>query len=246
MVLRSPRRDDPLVVALSALGGEVQQCPVQTIVPLGADAVGIRPQVERIRNYDKAIFVSRNATELVLCHLDQYDLSLAPQGQCFAVGPGSAALLEERGIKVVVPAEGWNSEALLALPALTKVAGQSIVVFRGEGGRAMLGDALIRRGANVEYCELYRREPDVRFREDIIRFIGDKRGVVLLAHSGEIIDALFELLGAQYREVIMKTPVLVPGERLCRYARALGFKHIITAASALPGEIESAMINWRA
>ena len=53
--------------------------------------------------------------------------------------------------------DGFDSEALLALPEMRDLAGKRVVIFRGDGGRELLGDTLIARGAIVEYAECYRR-----------------------------------------------------------------------------------------
>ena len=52
-----------------------------------------------------------------------------------------------------------NSEGLLALMPLQNVAGKRIAIIRGDSGRDLLRDALIQRGAEVKYLEVYRKRP---------------------------------------------------------------------------------------
>jgi len=51
-----------------------------------------------------------------------------------------------------------DSDGLLALPQFVEVAGKSVVIFRGAGGRDVLRDALLARGARVvAQVDCYRR-----------------------------------------------------------------------------------------
>src|SRR5262245_18429150 len=75
-----------------------------------------------------------------------------------AIGAGSRRELVRHGVRgVLAPEEGADSEALLALPALARMAGKRVALFRGGAGRPLLGDALAARGAEVEYADCYRR-----------------------------------------------------------------------------------------
>lgn len=244
IVLRSARDQDPLAELVSARGGRTHQLPVQKITAMADDDTSIASKIERIESYQKAVFVSRNAALLALRWLDHGSLRLSSQLQCFAVGPTSAAVLENRQIPVEFPAEDWNSEGLLALPAMNDIAGQDIIIFRGRGGRPILGEEMIRRGARVEYCELYQRQQDNQFEQQIIELLTNVRPCALLAHSGGIIDALVATTGAQHRSVVKACPLIVPGLRLQKYAQELGFQQVIVATSALAKDIEQALLGW--
>ncbi|RLA47820.1 MAG: hypothetical protein DRR06_01505 [Gammaproteobacteria bacterium] len=245
IVLRSPRDDDPLAAAIVALGGQVHQLPVQRIVPLADDDTQIDAQIKRISTYDKAIFVSRNATALALRWLDRSCLSLPFKMQCFTVGPTSAQLLGQRHIQVVYPPRQSTSEGLLMLPALQEVYGQNIIVFRGVGGRPLLGDTLAERGAQVDYCELYQRQPDRQWKKKLLELLGaDEHPPVLVAHSGGILDALLTVVGTEQTKSVLTIPTVVPGQRLREYARKTGFQQVITAKSALAEDMERAVVDW--
>ena len=92
-----------------------------------------------LNNYNYLIFTSRNSVEMAIKAL--------MDGQSSAHGVSAA----------IVPTELFNSEALLAHKALQLVAGSRIAIIRGEGGRDLLRDTLIERGAEVDYIDVYRR-----------------------------------------------------------------------------------------
>jgi uroporphyrinogen-III synthase len=128
-----------------------------------------------------------------------------------------------------------NSEALLALPELQVLSDQRVIIFRGCGGREILGDTLMERGARVDYCELYRRvinpEQAMLARQQLAQ------SDCLVAHSGELLQALGEQVG----EPGAGTPVVVPSERVAEIARELGYQNIISAENALPESMFAAV-----
>ena len=145
-----------LAALIRAAGGEPVLFPVLEIL----DAEDLQPLlalVERLDTFDLALFVSANAVDKALA------LVLARRAwpaalRVATVGRGSARALERHGFAAVIaPSERFDSEALLDLPELKDVAGKRVVIFRGEGGRELLGDTLAARGATVEYAECYRR-----------------------------------------------------------------------------------------
>ena len=77
-----------------------------------------------------------------------------------AVGKGSADALKHYGInEVLVPVEHFDSEALLQQEQLQNMIGKRVVIFRGNGGRGVLGDTLMQRGAFLELSLLHISEP---------------------------------------------------------------------------------------
>ena len=113
--------------------------------------------VDRLEAFDLAIFISANAVNKAL-KLVRARRSWPPGLRVATVGRASARELQRHGFdSVIVPAQGSDSEALLALPELKHFAGRHVVIFRGEGGRELLADTLAARGAVVEYAECYRR-----------------------------------------------------------------------------------------
>ena len=118
------------------------------------DRAAVRAAVGPADRYDLVIFVSANAVRFGADMLDQRrDLKVA------AVGQATAAALNAAGYRVsLMPSEGADSEALLAMPQLAHMAGQRVLIVRGTGGRELLSEVLTARGAQVQYAEVYTRE----------------------------------------------------------------------------------------
>jgi uroporphyrinogen-III synthase len=110
-----------------------------------------------------------------------------------------------------------------------------VIIFRGCGGREILGDTLIERGARVDYCELYKRainpEQALLARQQL------PKNDCLVAHSGELLTALGDQSGKSGAE----TAVVVPSERVAEIARELGYNNIVSAENALPESMLAAV-----
>jgi uroporphyrinogen-III synthase len=153
-----------------------------------------------------------------------------------AIGGGSARELERQGFTEVIVAPGEaDSEALLKASQLRDVQAKNIVVFRGEGGRELLGDTLAARGARVEYAECYRRaRPAISATEP--KWAREALDAVTVS-SSEGLANLDELLRAWRRDWLQESPLFVPHARVAQEAARLGASETIVAG---PGDRETA------
>ncbi|MEO1751985.1 uroporphyrinogen-III synthase [Thiofaba sp. EF100] len=147
----------PLLKRIQALGGEAIPLPLLKIAP---PATPISPDAlkRQCQAADLIAFISPNAARMALQILSR--AHWPPGVRLACVGQGTARALHAAGFgDVLVPSDGANSEALLALPELCAVRGQRILIVRGEGGRTLLADTLAARGAQVDHAVVYRRLP---------------------------------------------------------------------------------------
>ncbi len=153
---------EALAERIQAAGGEVLVLPLLAIAP---PTLALAPETlhAQLAQADAVIFISPNAVRMALAALPAPDWP--PVSLLVAIGQGTARALHEAGFsQVLAPREGADSEAVLALPELQHLAGQRILLVRGEGGRELLATALSERGAMVEHAVVYRRvalPPDV-------------------------------------------------------------------------------------
>ena len=237
LVVRPTRDDDVFSDRLRALGCRVSALPVMTIAPLPGASL------PALAGFDKVVVVSANAARLALAQLLLAPQVLAPGPDWFAVGPGSAAPLRAAGLRVSCPADA-RSEGLLALPALARVAGQRLLIIRGEGGRDLLRAGLVERGATVTFCELYRRQSDTRHGAELRRLLKCGAVGLVVIHSVDVLRHLLALLDDEAREVLAVTPLLVPSDSASALAHDAGCGVVVRAASALPGAMVDAIVDW--
>ncbi|MET0205269.1 MAG: uroporphyrinogen-III synthase, partial [Casimicrobiaceae bacterium] len=176
--------------------------------------------------YDIAIFVSANAVEFGVGAPARWPSSLVP----FAPGPGTAEALAAVGVTGArVPAERFDSEGLLALRELQDVKGRRVIVFRGDGGRELLGATLRERGAHVDYVACYRRAAPQSGADGLIAALGEGRVHAVTITSSEGLDNLLAAVGDAGRASLAKLPVFVPHPRIALHAGERGLTAIVTA-----------------
>lgn len=228
LVTRPSGQSERLCALIAAAGGEPIAFPTLEIRRVEPDQALRARLAER---WDLILFVSRNAVE---CGLPLFPdrLERASGGarpQVGAVGRATAAALADHGqAPDLVPTRGFDSEALLALPALTAVAGKRVLIVRGVGGRAMLGESLSERGAEVAYAEVYRR---TRPATDINTLIPgwQDRLALITATSDEVLHNLHQMVSSTYQGWLRRMPLVVMSDRGGATAMQLGFRTVAVA-----------------
>lgn len=214
LVTRPREQAAGLARLIEEAGGRAHLFPAIAIEDLPAPAA-----LGRLREFDLAVFVSPTAVGKTLSRIGAWP----PAVRAAAVGAGTRRELERYGVtSVIAPREGADSEALLGEPELGQVANRRIVIFRGEGGRALLGDTLRERGAQVEYAACYRRRLPEKGPLDWKREEID----AITVSSAQGLANLFELLAPAF---LRSTPLFVPHQRIADGARTWAVQEVVVA-----------------
>ncbi len=193
------------------------------------------------RSWDLMIFISPNAVNFSLRYC-------APEHwrtrSVAAVGASTAKVLDQIGRPADwLPDRGYDSEGLLSLPQLAHPEGQRILIVRGQGGRPLLGNSLVDRGARVSYAEVYRRvRPDTPAGALLSRWDEDIQLVTVT--SLEILNNLVAMLGEPGWVLLSGTPLVVISERMREAAQAQGFTQVILAKGADEPSLMQAICTW--
>lgn len=245
LVTRPVHQADALVRRIEAAGGRVVHFPVLEIDYLDGSPALMR-LAQRLDEFDLLIFISVNAVNgwmrLIQPHCQQpLPANLA------AVGAGTASALESAGLpRPLRPRCGSGSAALLKLPELSgqAIAERRVLIVRGVGGRELLGNTLVARGASVEYLELYRRTKPAH-RPDALPMHRDKIHAIVLT-SVEALNNLFDIAGPEAKPWLSTISVVTVSERIARFARSMSMKNPpIVADDASDEAIVAALCRWR-
>lgn len=241
LVTRAEHQAKALCEVIAGLGGVPVRLPAVEING-PADSGRVDQLLATLPECDIAIFISPNAV--------QWGLKLLPAGGLpenlilAAVGRRTAKMLSEFSYPVdIVPVDRFDSESLLATPAMNDVTGKRVLIFRGNGGRALLGETLQQRGALVEYVEVYRRERPGVVNVSLPRDWQAEVGIATVT-SNDLLDNLFSLLGTSGSPWLQATPLVVVSERMVKHARALGCRDVILAGGADEHSLVNALCAW--
>lgn len=243
VVMRPREQAAGLCERIRAAGGHALQFPVIAVGP-ALDPAPLEEIVTRLDAFDLAFFVSPNAANYAM----QFILarrSWPPGLKVATVGKGSERVLAAYGCAAVIaPQQGFDSEAVIALPEFSAaaVAGRKVLIFRGDGGRELLAETLRERGASVEYVTCYRRfcpKLDPRLLLEPVA-----RGEIdaLLLTSSEGVRNLEQMLGAEGLEALRPVMVFASHPRIAAQARAAGFHAVVETPAGDEGLME-ALVN---
>ena len=220
-----------LADSIRAAGGNPVLFPVLEITDVkNSDSlIGL---INRLHNFDLAIFVSPNAVDKAM-HLINKHGSLPSNLSIATVGKGSADTLKQFGVsEIISPRERFDTEALLDKEELQQMKGKRVVIFRGNGGRRLLGETLIQRGAVIEYAECYYRgKPNVDTAPLLASWSQGKINAVIIT-SSEGLHNLFDMIGQLGQQLLKETPVLTAHERIAQTAKDLGLEKVVKTVGA--------------
>lgn len=241
LITRPAGLADGLAVRLQAIGVAPIVLPLIEIAP-PPDPGPLAATLPRLPSCQWAIFVSPSAVRMGLAAVREHLGAFPDSVRLAAVGEGSAKPLRDAlGRPVLIPLEGADSEGLLACPELQTLAGQSVMLFRGAGGRTLIADTLMARGATVLHAVCYERR---RLSPEMPPLLAmptdartDARIDAISVTSTEILDQLARVLGEAGRAWLQATPLFVPHPRIAAAARAYGIGDVRLTASGDEGLI---------
>jgi len=223
-----------------SLGATVEHIPSFVIAPLAPPA----QLQERLQQASMGIFISGNAVRALDESLS--DSSLKQSIDWYAVGPKTEALATSLGFSVK-PAAAYDSEGLLQHESLKAVAGRSCVIIRGEGGRELLAETLRARGADVNYCELYRRDCAWQNENRLASYLQQAKAecTVITVSSPDALNYTFLLAEkANMLGNIQSMPFLVASDRVAIAAKQQGVRCLIQARTMQLADIVYGMNEW--
>ncbi|MDE2621709.1 MAG: uroporphyrinogen-III synthase [Betaproteobacteria bacterium] len=210
---------EELAARIAQEGGQAWLFPTLEIRPLPLRAEQAKAVLQPA---DWIIFISANAVSFGWPWVIQ---SAPVRGRLAAVGQATAERLEKQSrLPVLYPTQGADSEALLSMPEFAAIAGQTMAIVRGRGGREWLKSTLESRGAHVNYLECYERclpNPDLGDLDDALA-----QGAAISVQSAEALKNLWTLAGETRHGVLQQRDFLVSHPKIAAAAQSLGIRRV--------------------
>jgi uroporphyrinogen-III synthase len=189
-------------------------------------------QITQLPNTDWAIFISSNAVDFAMPLVLKKYGQLPEQLKFAAIGQQTAHALSRYGVnKVLIPQKRYDSETLLALPEMQNVAGSTIAIFRGVGGRELMAETLKARGAHVYFAESYVRINPQKTTELLNNQWQQNKLDAVIVTSSEAMRYLLKM--ADNETWLQHVTLCVNHERIAEQPRQLGLKVLVAEA---PGD----------
>jgi uroporphyrinogen-III synthase len=237
LVTRPGQQGLSLCQQLSEVGVASHHHPLIAIQP-GEQLTGLE---KRLAEVDIIIAVSQHAVTASNHFLSQLSRTWPSHPIYLAVGQKTAHVLSKVTQQKVHYPQIGDSEHLLLLDMLSRVKGKKVVILRGNGGRELIYDTLIERGATVDYVETYKRE-NITFRSDLLVPIWQDKQItqLVITSSGQLCHFVDQLSASQ-RVWLCGLQLFVPSERIVQEALKLGFEKVINTHSASNKDLLAAL-----
>lgn len=244
MVTRPGHAGEELCKEIKEAGGHATFFPTIAFGP-PPDAKAFQQAIDKLGACDWLVFISPQAVVSSVPAIRKAWPEFPSNVKFAAVGASTAAALRDAGYDALYPADEWGSEGLLEMPEFQELDDQRIAIIRGEGGRELLEQIFIERGARVIHVVAYHRIlPKVDVSE-YVHLLRQHRIDAIIATSFEGVQNLKTLIGAEGWLFLKEIPLIVASLRIKSLARELGFKTIWVADNASHDAIINMLVDKR-
>ncbi|MEZ9525071.1 uroporphyrinogen-III synthase [Enterovibrio norvegicus] len=178
------------------------------------------------------VAVSPRAVDYAHRHLREQHQPWRHDLHYVAVGEKTAVTWKEHSaIEAYLP-HTEDSEGMLALPVFSAPSTLSVLILRGNGGRALLGETLHAQGAHIHYFEAYQRHWESEHLSSLTEQWRREHVDTIVVTSGEQLSLLCQTISECDQQWLKECHILVPSKRIYNQAIGLGFSTISCVNSA--------------
>ena len=241
VVTRAREQQGEFAELLEDYGAEVIECP--TIAIHAPDEWGaVDRTLERVASFHWVIFTSANGVRCFLKRLQERggDLRALHGIRVAAIGPATAAALQEVGLHPDLVPDEYRAEAILE--ALDRdLSGMRFLIPRAAEAREVLPAGLRERGAQVEVVAVYRTVPVADQADAVLDLLRAGQIDAVTFTSSSTVVNFVEMLPGQDLAALLKDVTIacigpITAETAARYGLAA---HIMPAAFTIPALAEA-------
>ncbi|WP_334110239.1 uroporphyrinogen-III C-methyltransferase [Thermodesulfitimonas autotrophica] len=241
VVTRAREQASVLAEAIAALGGEAFEFPTIRIEP-PADWSAFDAAIGNAQTYDWLIFTSVNGVRFFFRRLRELnrDIRSFYRAAVAAIGPGTRAALEERGLVVAYMPEEFRADAIAAGLKERAAAGARVLLPRADIAPDSLPRALAKNGFVVDNVVAYRTVPEHRNAGMLREMLRAGAVDAVTFTSSSTVKNLVAALGPGAVELLDGVAVASIGPVTSATARELGLKVTVEAKQyTIPSLVEA-------
>ncbi|MGH7779397.1 MAG: uroporphyrinogen-III C-methyltransferase, partial [Candidatus Binataceae bacterium] len=202
VVTRSRAQASAFARELRALGADAIEFPTIATAP-PASYAALDRAIGKLDKFDWIIFTSATGVESFVARLRAlgHDLRQLGRARLCAIGPATAAALDNYALRVAaVPAE-YRAEAIIPAIGARRIRGASILIPRAQAAREILPKILLELGARaVEVAPAYRTVKPAGVQAERVRAMAAAGEIDLVAFtSSSTVENFCDLIGAGAR-----------------------------------------------
>ena len=210
--------------SIKEAGGIFIDCPTLEIIASSNNWIKLLPSLHQVHH---AVFISPNAVHHGFSQLNEHARAWPSHINVIAIGQTTAVALKKLNIHVHDIPDIPNSEHLLKLVSLQDLKNQTVLLFKGEGGRTLIEECLLQRKANLISLSVYQRVMPKIGQQFINSLWRDDLVDIILLTSEQSIHNIFKMFCKEAHNWIQNKTCLVISDRLATSASLFGIKKII-------------------
>lgn len=244
LITRAREQAATLSDHIRALGGEAVVFPAIEIHP-PAEPEKLDAALNRLDQIDWVVFTSVNGVLAFWRRLSELRLDIwhAHHVRVAAVGPKTAAALEEKGMRVDYLPQEYRAEALLEGLRSRVKPGEQILLPRANIARPLLPRELRALGCEVIDAPAYDTRPNSRGGGDVLRMLDEGRIDVITFTSSSTVRFFIHALESETTDVsqrIHRAQIACIGPITAETARKLGLRvDVIAEPYTIDGLIDA-------
>ncbi|HEX3010445.1 MAG TPA: uroporphyrinogen-III C-methyltransferase [Syntrophomonadaceae bacterium] len=230
VITRARTQASALANQLRELGADVIEFPTIKINQ-ESDLSQLHYALSNIESYAWIIFTSVNGVDIFFDEMIKFGLDIrCLQGiSICAIGPATRESLRKRGIRAdIVPSE-FRAEGLIEELQKNIKPGQSVLLPRAGGARAILPESIRDLGAHVSEINLYRAEPVSYIGNKVIDQIVNRQIDLITFTSSSTVHNFVDIIGQENVDKLTDVKIGCIGPITADTARDYGFTVAITA-----------------
>ncbi|PTM58242.1 uroporphyrinogen-III synthase [Desmospora activa] len=244
LVTRAQEQAATLSDKIGVLGGEAVEFPVIEIQPPTHPEI-LDTAINRLKQIDWVVFTSVNGVHAFWRRLSelQVDTRQMEHVRVAAVGPKTAAAVEEKGVPVDYLPQEYRAEALIEVLRSQVKPGDQILLPRANIARPLLAQKLRELGCDVIDAPAYDTRPSKRVAGDFVRVLEEGPIDVITFTSSSTVRAFIQALQGEtidLNQYIHQTHIACIGPITAETARKMDLKvDVIAEPYTIDGLIEA-------